>query len=571
VSEQQSHRGEAFSWVLMHIQTLLAASGDMSRVCSPKSGNRGISPTVVKSIKGKERSFSSDSSLSSESQSSISGSSNKRKSTHIVQPSFAIFRSFLKEHEMFEESIDVLRVTLDHRMLLQKTRNTSELQSRFSSMISLSLVDKGVCQSPESGDQVMSRKVLIFLCYPIFGDNFVIKPYRGVLKRLDLDGGIGLTKILPLFIRAVELSQWPLLITSLLASPSASNTFQKWIREILFEFQDFLHTDFDDDSGSTFTENKLSKSYQTDLMREIVNGRRLLGLNDRVDSEPATFDEAVRQIFMPCWFYIRESCSLEVGMLVTVLLTEVFEIVHEQIEKKSYGLSHLRSSIQTMKVLFRQLRVTLLLKVRSDSVLRGLFPGEYGNIGQEFTVNSLDSGDISIFGLLVMDTLCFAMQYDHAVQHERKCQEVYMKRVVQHQDSPAGGGRGGVTTPLLVWTRHDSRWKEILAIVADDVPSLKTAPSQFTAPSSSTSSPVPIRTKNAKGAAVTPSGNPTPATKSRRPLLLFFPFHNQPDVFGIYRSLFLMSRWCKSPSKLEIFHLSVSHLSQLTGKSTFDS
>ena len=54
-----------------------------------------------------------------------------------------------------------------------------------------------------------------------------------------------------------------------------------------------------------------------------------------------------------------------------------------------------------------------------------------------------------------------------------------------------------------------------------------------------------------------------PAIKTRKPLLLFFPFHNNAEALGAYRASCLMTRWLSFPMCIQLFHLSISHLSTI--------
>lgn len=83
-----------------------------------------------------------------------------------------------------------------------------------------------------------------------------------------------------------------------------------------------------------------------------------------------------------------------------------------------------------------------------------------------------------------------------------------------------------VCDPLLAWSATDKRWRELYNIVSSE---------QFISSSSSLSQSV---TPTSKG------------VKTKRPLLLYFPFHNQPEVFGCYRAVLLMNRWTQNITRI---------------------
>ena len=226
-------------------------------------------------------------------------------------------------------------------------------------------------------------------------------------------------------------------------------------------------------------------------------------------------------------------------------------MVQEHVEKKSYGNVNLESSIRSWHVLFLQLRVVLFLRCRSEAIVKGVFAtgvSRYEHL-LALSVRQVDSGEVSVFGMLAADTLCFAMQQDQAAQHEAKCQEVYLKKVAvaAEQDEVSSSHSAGAATaagssssaPLLIWRASEKRWRELLSVVTSE---------EFDSPQQ-------------------PSDSSSSATKgkarSRRPLLLYFPFHNQPDISGGYRAAWLVNRWAANASRTELFQLAVSHLAQL--------
>ena len=136
-------------------------------------------------------------------------------------------------------------------------------------------------------------------------------------------------------------------------------------------------------------------------------------------------------------------------------------------EKKSYGQINLNCTLNTWKILTKQLRSCLLLKSRVESVVERFFPPASSSSSQRtnstfssltttttesaeyyadaftlhyidnclFSAQQLDTGQVSVFGLLASDTLCFAILREQAEMHELKCQEVYMKKVIEISSS----------------------------------------------------------------------------------------------------------------------------------------
>ena len=160
--------------------------------------------------------------------------------------------------------------------------------------------------------------------------------------------------------------------------------------------------------------------------------------------------------------------------------------MHDHIEKKSYGKHHLKTTMITWNTLIRQLRVALLLRSRSTSISIGI----YGNTHPPhphttskidyipLTVAHLDSHEISTYGILAADTLCFAMLQEAAVQHEMKCQEVYLKKVMTREEALMTAGQSSTSSssssktippePLLAWSLNDKKWEDIMDLVRNE-------------------------------------------------------------------------------------------------------
>lgn len=124
-----------------------------------------------------------------------------------------------------------------------------------------------------------------------------------------------------------------------------------------------------------------------------------------------------------------------------------------------------------------------------------------------------------------------------------RCQDVYSRRAAksppdavdpkssQQTHSQNEGESGGA---LLAWgPAADSRWKELVTVAeAEDA---------FLQEAATISSPRPHGSGISKsGSSKSKSGGKK--IRRRRPLLLFFPSHNQPGPLGAYRGLALADR-----------------------------
>ena len=167
-----------------------------------------------------------------------------------------------------------------------------------------------------------------------------------------------------------------------------------------------------------------------------------------------------------------------------------------------------------------------------------------------------------------------------------------MEDLVLQETTPAAtgtgtGGGGGLSLELLQLTQQLSL---VLTAAVATVPlaSAFSSSSSLSAPPSPGSpsplhAPLPLAYKNSPPTAtVTPvtsgtqsphsphtrahrktsstSGKEIKKVRRRRPLLLFFPTHNQPVPLAAYRACALADRWRKRPKRLEILSLAGAHL-----------
>lgn len=142
-----------------------------------------------------------------------------------------------------------------------------------------------------------------------------------------------------------------------------------------------------------------------------------------------------------------------------------------------------------------------------------------------------------------------------------RCQDVYSRRaakplpevtdaklsISQQSESELGGA-------LLAWgPAADARWKELVTVAEAEDAFLQEAAS------GGISSPRPpgVGGSSSKGSK---SKSGKGKIRRRRPLLLFFPGHNQPGPLGAYRGMVLAERWSRRPKRVEILSLAGAHL-----------
>ena len=198
-------------------------------------------------------------------------------------------------------------------------------------------------------------------------------------------------------------------------------------------------------------------------------------------------------------------------------------------ERRTYGQCTLKETLASWKGLIGQLRVALILTSSSSDI-------------KSVNVGSLHSGGVSIYRFLANDTLSFTLKCDQSVEHESRCQEVFLK-ISNSSSSSSSAAVSTPTTnvalsaPLLAWgSTADARWRELF---------------------NESESGNKIDSK----AIGTDTANQDNAIRKKRPLLLFFPYHNIPLILASYRCWALIEKWCKSPRYLTIDITSLLSLS----------
>lgn len=380
----------------------------------------------------------------------------------------------------------------------------------------------------------IAPEVLNFIFIALVGDVFTMQRFQAALDIIGLGGGRGLQKSIPLFLAFMESQPLTLIFNSLINRPLSSSPFQRWLRDTLLAFQPFLSGEDDsdgctDNSPETDTSASAKQLEYTPLellLEQVIASRSPITPTESDDAAP-TIDEIVRHVLRPAWRHARNSVYLECMMIATAQILEVVDAVSDQLERRSFGEISLNMTKTSWSTVIRQLRVALLLSSRAGGVI---------------SINRLGSGEVSIYSLLAEDTLCFAMQADQAIEHEMRCQEVFDRR--SNLNAPRSTSSSDGLGALLAWGPvADARWKELVAVAeAEDAMSQD---SHSTSRSSST------------------GGNSVKKIKRRRPLLLFFPSHNQATPLAAYRAFSLVNRWYRKPKKVEMLSLAATHLLSL--------
>lgn len=189
---------------------------------------------------------------------------------------------------------------------------------------------------------------------------------------------------------------------------------------------------------------------------------------------------------------------------------------------------------------FRRLRVALLLSSRSgaaasvDTLLASAGHSTGGGSGH---LEAMETA--SVYQLLAADTLRFALTGSAASAHESRCRKTIERKLL---DSDGDG-------PLLAYgLSADERWRELLNLVeADETTVLESARQTMG---------LELERSAGGNGSITSNGSASAgAGRKRRPLLLQFPFHNQPTVLGMHRSLVLASRCFTANTPIQNGHV----------------
>eukprot|EP01041_Mallomonas_annulata_P003760 gene3760-7463_t len=290
-----------------------------------------------------------------------------------------------------------------------------------------------------------------------------------------------------------------------------------------------------------------------------------------------------------------------------------------QIEKRSYGADTLIRCDKEWACVTAQMRVCIIIQSRWSSKLSrsasasGIDSDRYtdkytsnGNNNNSststttsiqgrglraiewVTIDRVLDGNVNIFTLLANDTLNFTAIPEQATLHEARCNEVHSKKSNSNSNNNNYGNTAATTTTtslqnlkatstststqsssnaIQAWRfgTTDGRWRDLMRLVeVEDEDrqrggknnSPNTSPDIFVPSSTSTSSSTSMKAVHMR------------QESRRRPLLLYFPHHNKPNVLACHRSYLLAHRWMKRPSKIESLGLCIatmhSSLSVLT-------
>jgi hypothetical protein len=209
-----------------------------------------------------------------------------------------------------------------------------------------------------------------------------------------------------------------------------------------------------------------------------------------------------------------------------------------------------------------------------------------------YSVAAVDAGRISLLRLLAADTLGFAVRVEQAIDHEDRCREAAAaggRAGGRAGGAGAGGGAGGAGAgagggdALLAWgAAADRRWRDLVAVaVSEDelaaevrrekqakdrdrgtgtgrdreedavpgavVESSSKAPVLSSAPASAPPAASQVAKRSQPPQTQPHSHNQSQSQnqqpRRRRPLLLYFPRHNDPHSLGAYRAVVLSERF----------------------------
>ena len=200
-------------------------------------------------------------------------------------------------------------------------------------------------------------------------------------------------------------------------------------------------------------------------------------------------------------------------LAVVAVVCEALTSVSEQISRRSYGAFSLQMTLTVWENLRRQLRVILLLKSRQDVLCDGRCVASVHDLGivNHSATDIEKARSTSIYRVLAMDTLSFTTRADHAVDHESHCRE-------EHNRNMLCNGRDEYV--LNSWgSGADANWRDLFSSIS-------------ASPSSA-------------GDETDSHGTLKSQMIARAPLLIVFPFHNQPSILGAYRALELSVRYVR--------------------------
>ena len=204
-------------------------------------------------------------------------------------------------------------------------------------------------------------------------------------------------------------------------------------------------------------------------------------------------------------------------LAVVAVVCEALASVSEQISRRSYGAFSLQTTLTVWDNLRRQLRVILLITSRQDLLcdVRCVASVYDLDIGHHTVIDLNKARYASIYRILAMDTLSFTIRADHAVDHESYCREEHNRNLLRN---------GSEDYILNSWgSGADGNWRDLFSSISPSPsPSLASV-------EEGTDNKITVKSQM--------------IALTRTPLLMVFPFHNQPSILGAYRALELSVRY----------------------------
>lgn len=396
------------------------------------------------------------------------------------------------------------------------------------------------------------------LFHPLLGDLVSLHTFTNALKVLDLHSHFALRDILPLFVQFLSRQTLQTLVAEILTKKMSVSPLQRWLRDHLLTFQDSFsnylasvqktetgepvpdssRSDSSDlpEPASRRSERSESISEDQGILQEVEKHIVDELVNFRIRGESnypthPTVDQSVRYLFRSAWVQCRNETNLEFVLALSAVLLETLYTVNDQIERRTFGSENLKYTIASWENLIRQVRVLLFIKNRI-----------YDHRTTEMlacTVNNLSDGKLSLFRILAMDTLVFALRAEQAREHELQCLEVYKRRIQESTSADASSStisaKAAQSDVLLAWGKvADKKWRDIITIAMNEDTMYRQGSQDGT------------------------------QRRRRKPLLLYFPDHNHLDIVGAYRSILLAERWSERIDKMETLALVCEHLFDLS-------
>ena len=228
---------------------------------------------------------------------------------------------------------------------------------------------------------------------------------------------------------------------------------------------------------------------------------------------------------------IRISKEPEIMLALVTVVCEALSSVSEQIIRRSYGRFSLQRTLAIWSNLRRQLRVVLLMISRLSELSYAKCIASVHDLDTVYYSNSdlIKMRHASIYKVLALDTLSFTTRADHAVDQENYCREEYNRNVLKS---------GSEENVLISWgIGADTHWRKLLSAL----------PGSPTAVNNDYHTAAGQVQGQGQG-----QGEVEGQDVTRMPLLMLFPYHNQPSILAVYRALEQSARFVLSPSEIHL-------------------